>query len=91
MLASPSQAPAPEHADPDGGAWVVEETVTGVGVVDDEVEVEDSGGVFAVGNVGFETGFPSIEISEHALNVSCGPHPSFPYPSPHHPQLFPVV
>ena len=90
MQPSPSQAPALEHADPDGGAWVVEESVK---VVNDEVELEDSGVAVAVGNVGFVTGLPSIEISEHALNVSCGPHPSFPDPdpSPHHPQLFPVV
>lgn len=86
MLASPSQAPAPEHAEPAGGAWVGE-SVTGAGAVDDEVEV----GVDAVGNVGFVTGLPAIEISEHALNVSCGPQPSPPVPSPHQPQLLPVV
>ena len=30
-----------------------------------------------------------ILISEHALNSSCGPHPTFPLPSGHVPQLFP--
>ena len=59
-------------------------------MVDDEVKI-DASGVVTVGNIGFVTGFPSIEMSEHALNVSCGPHPSFSEPSPHHPQLLPVV
>ena len=34
---------------------------------------------------------PVILISEHALNVSCGPHPNPWLPSGQVPQLFPAV